>query len=439
MAVHERTERCAAFYNCESRRLLRTLRGGTEAMRLAGTKYLPMEPAEEQISYKRRLARSKLSNFTKRAIKNLSSKPFTRPIAISSDRFQDVADVYVNAIDRRGTSLTALASTVFEDALWQGTSFIAVDASAVGGSPYAYHLSADNLLGFRLDEDDNITYLRIKETGIVEDGDFGEKSVGRVRIFKRFGDVVTWDLWEEGSTGYQKVLADQAFGLSEIPVLPIHSSPVAGGELLADAPLTDLAYLNLAHFQEDSDCSNILHIASIPILFGAGMAHDAVIKIGSETAIRGDVGATLQFVEITGASIAAGRQSLIDLESRMSAYGAEMLQNFGAIETATGRALRAGENNNQIAMIASQMASGLEKVMGWISGFNRLTEPDFKVDIDLEYGINVSPQDLAALQQARTMGDLSREDYLAELKRRGILRNDFSQADNEDRIATELV
>ena len=37
------------------------------------------------------------------------------------------------------------------------------------------------------------------------------------------------------------------------------------------------------------------------------------------------------------------------------------------------------------------------------------------------------------------MGDLSREDYLQEMKRRGILRNEFSLADNEDRLSIEIV
>lgn len=68
-----------------------------------------------------------------------------------------------------------------------------------------------------------------------------------------------------------------------------------------------------------------------------------------------------------------------------------------------------------------------------------MAEPDFNVDINTEYGINSSSEELTALANARTMGDLSQEDYLQELKRRGLLRNDFSLADNADRLSTELV
>jgi hypothetical protein len=37
------------------------------------------------------------------------------------------------------------------------------------------------------------------------------------------------------------------------------------------------------------------------------------------------------------------------------------------------------------------------------------------------------------------MGDLSQEDYLQELKRRGLLRSNFSLSDNADRLSTELI
>ncbi|MNP61446.1 hypothetical protein D3C76_1566330 [compost metagenome] len=123
----------------------------------------------------------------------------------------------------------------------------------------------------------------------------------------------------------------------------------------------------------------------------------------------------------------------------MQSYGSDMLENNGAVETATGRALRAGETNNRIAMVALNLASAFERVLGWIAYFNKISEPDFHVDINTEYGINSSAEELSALANARTMGDFSQEDYLQELKRRGLLRNDFSVADNADRLATEIV
>ena len=437
MSVDKRSPRCEKYY--DDREMIRAVRGGTETLREGREKYLPKEPGESADAYKRRLARSFLTNYADKTAKNLSSKPFTRPIVVKSDKKQELADEYVKAVDGRGTSLTGLCSTVFEDALWNGTSFIAIDAAVDGGRPYAYHLSGDNILGYRLDEDDRLTEIRIQEKAIVEDGEFGEKEVGRVRVFKRDGERVTWSLWESDGGNYTQVTSEQAFALKEIPVVPVHSSAVvSSGELFAHPPLKDLAYMNIQHYQESSDQSNILRVARVPVLFASGVADDAAITIGSEYAIKGDAGADLKYVEHSGAAIGAGRDSLKDLEAKMQSYGSDMLENSGAVETATGRALRAGESNNRVAMIALNLASAVEKVLGWIAYFNKVSEPDFVVDINTEYGINSAPEELTALANARTMGDLSQEDYLQEFKRRGLLRNDFSLPDNADRLSTEL-
>lgn len=131
MSVATCSLRCQKFY--DDREMTRAVRGGTETLRDAGIKYLPKEPGESQDSYKRRLARSFLTNYSDRTAKNLASKPFTRPIVVKSEQSQDLANEYVKAGDCKGTSLTGLSSTVFEDALWNGSSFIAVDCAVDGG------------------------------------------------------------------------------------------------------------------------------------------------------------------------------------------------------------------------------------------------------------------------------------------------------------------
>ena len=55
-----------------------------------------------------------------------------------------------------------------------------------------------------------------------------------------------------------------------------------------------------------------------------------------------------------------------------------------------------------------------------------------------DYGVTITVEELNALSTARQIGDLSHDDYLKELKRRGILHADFDISANDDRLLQEV-
>ncbi|HEP8062206.1 TPA: DUF4055 domain-containing protein [Pseudomonas aeruginosa] len=438
--VNERSARCAGFY--EERHLLRTLRSGTKAMRQAREEYLPIEPGESKYSYENRLRRSVLFNGTKRAIDANAAKPFVRPVSVSSATAGQDALVssYEKNLDGKGASTTALARKALQEVLWDGAAYLIVDAPKAGGRAYCYVVKGADILGYSFDEDDRLVYLRILEKTVVVNG-YDEAELQKVREWKVEGAQAYWRLHQQSEPGKDEFIIVQdwtAFAVAEIPLIPIFADNVPSGELFCPPPFIDLAYLNLQHWQESSDQSNILHVARIPILFASGISEDVVIKVGADKAIFGNENSDLKFVEHTGAAIGAGRQSLQDIELRMQIYGYEMLANRGAAETATGRSLQANENNSQIAAIAQSLQDALKKAFWFLGKFNLISDLQVDVSVCTDYGVTITVEELNALSTARQMGDLSHDDYLKELKRRGILRADFDIAANDDRLLQEV-
>lgn len=56
-----------------------------------------------------------------------------------------------------------------------------------------------------------------------EDGEWSDKTLCRVRVFRKVNGKVLWAIWQESDgADYVQIEAWRDVGLSEIPVVPIH-------------------------------------------------------------------------------------------------------------------------------------------------------------------------------------------------------------------------
>ena len=75
---------------------VRALRGGVEAMRLAGEYYLPKEERETQSDYDDRVSRSWLLPALDKTIRNSADHIFSREVRLGDDVPQQIADLAEN-------------------------------------------------------------------------------------------------------------------------------------------------------------------------------------------------------------------------------------------------------------------------------------------------------------------------------------------------------
>ena len=191
-------------------------------------------------------------------------------------------------------------------------------------------------------------------------------------------------------------------------------------------PLEDLADLNVAHWQSQSDQRNILHVARVPILFGAGFEATAKIVVGAGTMARStDPAATLSYVEHSGAAIGAGRDDLKDLETQMQVMGLQLLLP-SPNKTATGEIRDDVKENSQLAMMAKALEDALEGALGFMAAFEGGGEDaGGSVTVNTDFGVaSRDAADLRALTEAARDGHITAATLVRELKRRGVLGDD---------------
>ena len=436
--------------------LIDDLLGGTQAMRDAGTKWLPREPKEDEESYSARLNRSILFTGYEDAVDDLVSRPFSKPVTIQGDLPDLLKEMPLN-VDGLGTNITQFARELFDTLLNRGLCHILVDypkTPAAEGKPLTVaqekrsgvrpvfiQIKPDQLIGWRFVVENGkivLDMIRWLESRYEPDGMFGEKKVESVRVYTRTG----WQVWKKDSKNEYVISEEGTHTYPDgVPLTTCYITKT--GEMTAEPPLEGLAWQNLAHWQSYSDQKNLLRFARFPLLFFKGLTEielekDVVIGPGRKWASTNE-NADCKYVEHTGAAIDAGRQDLKDVEDRMTALGLEPLVSRSGGQTATGQSIDEAKSQSSIQSWIRSLENTLRNAFKIAAKWVRLEIPDdFKVDIYNDFGVSVrSATDIDALLRIRQAKELDRETFLKEVKRRALLGENVDVQDVMERIESE--
>ena len=453
--------------------LTSALRGGTHEMRAAGKDYLPQEPDEKAAQYENRLNRSVLTNLYRKTADKLVGKPLKKPIIINEDVPPEIKPM-LDDMDSLGTRLDVFAKEVLTQAVDDGLTHILVefpDTENEEGEfvekdgrrflslrqvqeknirPYAKHVLAGDLIGWKSELVNGVktlTQIRIMESAKQDaDDEFTQNTLQHIRVIERD----RWRLYEkqkqqESGTGEKKewFLIDEGQNtLGEIALVTLYTNQL--GFMLARPWLEDIAHLNVAHWQSDSDQRNLLHIARVPILFAKGFGDEDTqfqFSIGSNTFLKGPSSSSLEYVEHSGHGITSGRDDLKDIEERIGLLGMETTikkTGLGANETATGKAIDSADANSSLGMVSQELENALEGVLAFFAKWLELGDNGGSLSVFKDFGIDMADVgDIDMLLKARQAGEISQVTFLKELKRRSLLADDFDPQTEIDLLDIE--
>lgn len=424
------------------------LMGGTPALRDAEEKYLPKHDMESQKNYTDRLARATLTNYFRRTVESLVGKPFSHALVMNED-MPEPLKVISEDIDHQGNNINVFARKLFTDGLTKGiTHFLvdfpntaaegvqtAEDEAAINATPYFVHVPPEAILAayceYRNGEE-FLVHIRIYETEVQRQG-FDEITIERVRVL----EPGTWTLWIKGYKNKWKIEDRGTTSLDFIPLVTFYADREEF--MVGRPPLLDLAYVNIAHYQASSDQQNAMTVARFPILAGSGLSEEeGNIKLGPKQLLTCiDPKGKFYYVEHTGAAIEAGRKDIKDMEERMSILGIELLKKTGDA-TATAKAIDTAENTSMLQSIVLVFQDALEEgyriAAKWLG-----IDGGGSIEINTDFGLKMDDlSDLTALQWARQNDEISHEQYVRELIRRGVLADDFDVEADQALVDAEV-
>ncbi len=422
--------------------------GGTETMRAAGEEYLPRHTRESQDAYDERLYRTVLTNTTEQTLNGWVGRPFSKPLQFNQDIPEQLSDLLEDA-DQQGSDLDVFCRNWFRDGLAKGFSHVLVDFPSLRGSneprtladdraenlrPYFVPVAPENVIAAHAEiigGVEKLVHVRVLEQELVRVG-FEEVLLERIRVYAP-GQVQLYEKQKpKNATKAEWVLVDEySYDLDYIPMVTFYSQ--RDGFMLSKPPLLDLVNLNIGHWQSQSDQTAVLTVARFPMLASSGSMEDGEVVVGpNQWLSTRDPQGRVYYVEHTGRAINSGRLDLLDLEEKMAKYGAEFLTKKPGRQTATARALDSAEAISPLQDMSHRFVDSVNLALryaaDWLSLDNGGT-----IDLDTDFGLSGSDAGaLTAITNARTNRDLSREAYLRELQRYGVLDIAFdADADGE--------
>lgn len=409
--------------------LVKSLWGGTQAMRDAGTAFLPREVGETKDEYENRKARSTLTNVFKKTVNTLTGRIFSEQARIDDD---SAFEEFSANVDAEGRSFHRFCYDVARYAMRDGLRFIMVDMpiadgaktkadeKALGIRPYWVEIDIRSVLGWTtaiINGQRFLTQFRYLEAVEEARDEFTTEAIEQIRVI----DPNMVRLYRKNKNGEWYLFETIATTFAVVPVIPIYGSRFGYFEF--EPPLLDLAHLNVEHWQKSSDQSNILHVARVPILHWAGYTpgydqegNPIELVIGPNTLAKSaDSGARLEYVEHSGAAIGAGREDLLDIENRMEAMGAEFTTaNRSGTQTATEKSINESGDISELQAFAENLKDSLELALEFTG--EAMGKPFVgEVYLNSDLGAIKSPINIPELVKLRALGDISRDQLVSIL------------------------
>ncbi len=428
------------------------LRETTQKMRDVGQRILPKASKELDEQWKYRRDRSFLYPAYDDAIRRMASKPFSEPVTVSENIPESLASISEN-VDLNGRNLTVFASEVFDAGIDYGLTHILVDFPKTGGNlsageeqqldirPTFVHYKPPAVIWWDSRTTANgqevLTEVHIKELVTKKKGTYTQVEVDRIRVYTET-EVQMWDDVDGAWVMDQEESGPHSFGA--VPLLTYYTNRT--GFMTGKPFMWGLSDLNMQHWQVASDYGNILHINMVPVL--ATSKNETQMKSvtigGYRVVCLGGTDEWIKFVEHTGNALGAGREELDRIEGRMRILSMEPFIQKTGTPTATGRAIDESKSNSAIQAavrgLENVFTSGVYPAAGkWI----KVTLPDaFKVNIFSDFvAAYGESDDMKLLQADADANRITKETYLNESKRRGLLGEEVDVQEELDKTAQQ--
>lgn len=285
-----------------------------------------------------------------------------------------------------------------------------------------------------------LSLVVLEEKVIAEDDGFEAKEITRWRELRLINGEYYVTLWEKSSAkaggivkkGTVKPLDAKGNSFDEIPFTFIGSEN--NDDVIDDAPLYDIASLNIAHYRNSADYEESCFISGQPTPVFSGLTEEWVknvlgnrIVLGARAAVSLPVGGSAQLLQ-------AGQNTLPfeamgQKEKQMAALGARIAEAKTTVRTATEASIDYTTENSILASAANNVSTAIVMSLNIAAKFigESTEEIVFKLNTDFDIA-KMSSEDRRQLLEEWQSGGISWPEYRDAMRKSGLATMDDEKA-----------
>lgn len=441
---------------------------GQERIKSKGSAYLPeiMPSDRTQVNKDRNTAylqRALFVGFTRRTQKGLVGQVFAKDPVLELPA--ELEDLRVS-IDGSAVTWDQQAKQALSDTVGPGRAGLYVDYPKVeqpavtvaqqtilGLRPTIQYYFAEQIINWRVEMiggKRKTTLVVLEEEYTAEDDGFKRETGKQWRVLRLVGGVYEVSVYRMGDGGFQHIdgspwVPTDAAGKSfdEIPFHFIGADNNDPG--IDDAPLLDLANLNIAHYRNSADFEEMVFLMGQPTPWFSGLTQKWVedvwkdgVALGSRSPIPLPQNAAAGLLQISESQIAL--EAMRHKERQAVALGARLVEEKAVAQTATQFV---GEESTELSILqtcALNVSQAYTKALEWAARYAGATVVKdthvYQLNTDFEIasmGTEARKQLLAEWQG----GAIAYSEYRDILRRAGIATLDDEAAQAEIDAQTE--
>lgn len=452
----------------------RTVLAGEDAVKAAGTTYLPKLEAQEDGEYSDYKSRAQFFGATGRTLDGLNGMIFRRDPKVTLEdkaEFEPLED----DVDMRGSTIGDYADNASREVLAVGRAGTLVDFSDEEKRSSFVMYKAEEIWNWREERIGGRMTLtmvalhecvtsagevRPRRKGLKKIDGIETDTVEQLRILKlalvgtrrvyqvdRYVLVETDKGKEEWVFSETLVPTRRGEPLGFIPFV-FHSPKAKDSDYgCCKPPLEDIITINIHHYRVSADYNHALHFVACPTAWVAGFPAETKLRIGSSVAwVSPNVDASAGYLEFKGQGLQSIVTALEKDERYMAILGARLLEEQKReAETAEAMRLRQGGEGSVLSNVAKNLSSTLTKALKicvWWIGFEAspadVEDERCRIELNTDFVLTkMTSEELTALVAAWQSGAISRDTMWHNLRMGELLPDKRSNEEEADLIETD--